>query len=184
MWDRVRSSSGSGSATVTTTAAGLLPGTSDSTSIAAAAGSIRIDENNKTKPTPSSSALGETTTTTTTIQHAWPPAALAYKHRLAALAQQLHDPPTATATSNDDVLGDAQKKYWQSSFDSRLGQNALGISAAPYRYEVRKGRTVPTPASASASSSSVVIFPSRLSVAAASTSSPDLPSLVGRDQQV
>lgn len=34
-------------------------------------------------------------------------------------------------------------QYWQSDFDTRI--NALGITNEPYRYEIRRGKTVPRP---------------------------------------
>ncbi|KEY71016.1 hypothetical protein S7711_00842 [Stachybotrys chartarum IBT 7711] len=41
------------------------------------------------------------------------------------------------------LAADRDKSYWQADFDNRL--HSLNVAGGPYRYEIRKGKTVPQP---------------------------------------
>lgn len=82
-------------------------------------------------------------TTTGPSAHQLPPPELK-KRQFLRPTQAL---PLSKSTSSVNKLRnsdeDQDRAFWQNDFDNRL--NGLGIQNGPFKYEIRRGKTVPQP---------------------------------------
>lgn len=82
-------------------------------------------------------------TTTGPSVHQLPPPEL--KKRQFLRPAQALPPSKSTSSVNKLKHGDEDqdRAFWQNDFDNRL--NGLGIQNGPFKYEIRRGKTVPQP---------------------------------------